>query len=171
MQVTQVHSWQVQNNKKQQKNTEFFFDDGCKLPSFKDHLKQISLEGLNVQHTRILNTNLSPQTPFLHSEGSYCCEHYFGRSNALLKAPLSSSEEIHSSCGCMCQISLVLALATAESSPSDVCALESVTIILFSYVQDIKQCPLSTEKQIEGTGLTASTFVLDTVCEAGRLGH
>lgn len=44
---------------------------------------------------------------------------------ALLKAPLSSSKEIHSSCGCMCQISLVPALASAESSPTDVCVLWS----------------------------------------------
>lgn len=74
---------------------------------------------------------------------------------ALLKAPLSSSKEIYSSRGCMCQISLAAALATAESSPSDVRALESMTITLFCCVQDIKQCPLSTEKQIEGTGFTA----------------
>lgn len=57
---------------------------------------------------------------------------------ALLKAPLASSKEIHSSCGCMSQISLAAALATAESSPSDVCALESMTIILFSCVRDKK---------------------------------
>lgn len=111
-----------------------------------------------MQHSHILNRNLSPQTQFLHGEGSDCCECYPGRSNCPLKSPPSSSEEIHSSCGCMCQISLVLALATAESSPSDECVLGSVTNILFSCAQDIKQCPLSTKKQIEGTGLMASIF-------------
>lgn len=85
---------------------------------------------------------------------------------ALLKAPLSSSKEIHSSYGCMCQISLLPALASAESSPTDVCTLESVTIILCSCVQDIKQCPLSTEKQIEGTGLTAG--LCSQHCLSGR---
>lgn len=85
---------------------------------------------------------------------------------ALLKAPLASSKEIYSSRGCMSQVSLVAALATAESSPSDVCALESMTIILFSCVQDRKQCSLSAEKQIEGTGFTASLCSLH--CLSGR---
>lgn len=42
------------------------------------------------------------------------------------------------------------ALATAESSPSDVCALESMTIILFPRIQDIKQCPRPAEKANRG---------------------
>lgn len=90
-----------------------------------------------------------------------------GDQMAPLKAPLSSSKEIYSSRGCMCQISLAAALATAESSPSDVRVLESMTITLFCCVGDIKQCPLSTEKQIGGTGFTARLCSLR--CLLGRM--
>lgn len=60
---------------------------------------------------------------------------------ALLKAPLSGGKEIYSSCGRMCQISLVLALTTAKPTRSDVRAPESMTIILFSPCSGHKTMP------------------------------
>lgn len=132
-----------------------------------------SLQGAKGQmamHPCTLHRNLSNlqalQTIFLQREGSTAANISLEDQMALLKAPISGSKEIYSSRGRMCRISLVDALATAESRPSDVCAPESMTIILFSCVQDIKQCPLSTEKQIEGTGFTASLCSLH--CLLGR---
>lgn len=96
----------------------------------KDLLKKNALGGAKIQMgdtLKLIYLTLRPlplqtntlSTQYMYSQG-YCCEHYSGRSNSPLKSPLCSGKEIHSSRGCMCQISLVAALTTAESSPPDV---------------------------------------------------
>lgn len=74
---------------------------------------------------------------------------------ARFKGPLSLSREIYSSSGCMCQISFIAVLTTAKASLSDVCTLESMTIILFSFVKNIKQWPSQQKrKQSEWVSLS-----------------